>query len=826
MKKRFFAALVACCFAVVLAFTAGCAGETDESWLVSEAANETVYGYASGTEWVFEPLTLSQAYNDLPVMSYVRRVGKGRFRWTVNASISDNSPLDWMGGVLRVIDDEENELVAMLEVKRTDFLKPNEVQALTLDFQNDSSRDLRFEIVVLNNATWTFDACRLQSIDASEAEVIDPSGFIAPGSENVGKARDGVLYYFDLAEWMTKIPVSEFAYDGALFVTALQGLVNRDAPRLFVRFTSGTHYQQNMDDSWLERVVVGEGAAYEGTEVSEVKHYGDIITLFGDEISGLTYWDSSVPATENVACTVCGVEGYLPVRYSESETSFCAALKSYFPELEQKLDLMGKFKDGIAGASIWDCAEKSTGSAKCDAYLWAKEKYLDTGKTNPTLMAFHLDAFTWDKTQIAINYYDLQGLFLANKDYYIADKAFFWDLSVWDTVRPNDDMQQPLGSDYRTLCSILESQNHQAAGEIIEIGGFAPWYAKYSSQAGYGNEGQPKPEQTEFQTSKVFGTYYGIKDADAWGLVSLANASIYCRLPLRESLQQPNRAEMDRTDEEMLDYCREMGYIDEDGNVVPNNYVLVYMGDFDSSAWLMMTMPAFMEDEALGFIPMSYPVNAGPSRRAGIIFEYMYDTVAERGLKNVYFVGDHNGYGYLEIGMLTASDRPAELNGSLDSYLEEAQAFNKKYDLSHQAFLINTTGTVADAYPYSPEIMAKLSAASPGGLCVNSQAIQSFVQGTINVKSGELEVPWTKSVSVPGDATAATTANVLLREFGAVGAKPTFTQLRTVLMYPSMLRDAWQQAESGGASMVPLDPYTYFALAKFYNRQTGNILAV
>ncbi|NIR00989.1 MAG: hypothetical protein GTN78_12440, partial [Gemmatimonadales bacterium] len=43
--------------------------------------------------------------------------------------------------------------------------------------------------------------------------------------------------------------------------------------------------------------------------------------------------------------------------------------------------------------TIPDSSTPSTGSAKCDAYLWAKEKYLDSGKCNPAKMGYYIDAY-------------------------------------------------------------------------------------------------------------------------------------------------------------------------------------------------------------------------------------------------------------------------------------------------------------------------------------------------------------------------------------------------------------------------------------------------
>ncbi len=65
---------------------------------------------------------------------------------------------------------------------------------------------------------------------------------------------------------------------------------------------------------------------------------------------------------------------------------------------------------------------------------------------------------------------------VSNHDYFIAHKGFFWDLDAWNDQKPNDDPNQPLGTDYSTLNAILLSAYQQTKGnKMIHIGGFTPW---------------------------------------------------------------------------------------------------------------------------------------------------------------------------------------------------------------------------------------------------------------------------------------------------------------------------------------------------------------
>ena len=107
-----------------------------------------------------------------------------------------------------------------------------------------------------------------------------------------------------------------------------------------------------------------------------------LLDPFLDTLSGAVLYDPLVPATSNVASTVAGVEGMVPVcnrpgSHGASVYSQLVGSKA----LKVGMSLVGKF----TGAR--------THSKKNDAYLWAKETYLDTGKTNPLLLAYYVDYF-------------------------------------------------------------------------------------------------------------------------------------------------------------------------------------------------------------------------------------------------------------------------------------------------------------------------------------------------------------------------------------------------------------------------------------------------
>ena len=293
---------------------------------------------------------------------------------------------------------------------------------------------------------------------------------------------------------------------------ALQGLLNRDEPKLFILW-------QEADEFWLD-YMSRPGKLLDGYERISISTFGEFLTLFADEIRarGLVAWDYAVPATMNVATTICGVEGMLPVRGDDSPGMVLSAVIN-LTGAEVKLNLRDMFtgRGNIPGTD-----RPSTGSAKCDAYLWALDKYLD--RTDPKLLFYTLDGVSWADDR---PYYpDLGNAFVYNHDYAIARRAFVFDVSSFDDELPCDDPSQPLGTDLATMKEIFRRQYERTDGrEMITVCGFNPWQRKYTDYHGNGKHGGV---EAEWRFTEILSAYNFVKDADAYGYCGLANASV-CR---------------------------------------------------------------------------------------------------------------------------------------------------------------------------------------------------------------------------------------------------------------------------------------------------------
>ena len=143
-------------------------------------------------------------------------------------------------------------------------------------------------------------------------------------------------------------------------------------------------------------------------------------------------YDPAVPATSNLGSTAAGCEDLLPVRYAPE-------LGSMFDLLVRRMKLTVKLwlvnPDGTSRFTgrgmIPDTDSPSTGSAKIDAYRWALARYVQTGRCAAGVAAYYVDAYWLQHPDGNPTMHTL-----SNHDYFIAHRAFFFDLSPWGDKAP------------------------------------------------------------------------------------------------------------------------------------------------------------------------------------------------------------------------------------------------------------------------------------------------------------------------------------------------------------------------------------------------------
>ncbi|MBR5798351.1 MAG: hypothetical protein IKY29_05310, partial [Clostridia bacterium] len=433
--------------------------------------------------------------------------------------------------------------------------------------------------------------------------------------------------------------------------TTLQGRLNKKAKEngFFVY-----QFYDSTDSFWLD-YISGDGKLLEGSPQIHLNSWGDVWNALGSYIldAGIVLWDPNVPATANVASTICSVEGFLPVRYDTDEDSLYTWLINHGVKVQE--DLCDMF-DGVKGTTIADTDIPSSGSIKCDPYLWALEKYGDL--VNPEMVAYTLDGASQVATNIIYQRAAVATTPASNQiyshDYYIYNECFFIDLTCVEDEKPCDDPTQPMGTDAATLRKVLSTMEQRNNGKMTKLMGFPPWYMKYTT---FLDHGKTEPVALEWAFVSLITEYNFIKEADAAHPAWMTNASVYCQY------------EMTTTSFENNDSPLEEVY---DENV---KYFTIYIGDYDSSAWLKEMVPDCFTSSERGKMPMMWAFNPNLSDRVPMIFDYIYENKTELD----YFVTGDSGAGYVMPTMLK----------DMDIWIEYNRPYLDKFDMDIVGFIIN-----------------------------------------------------------------------------------------------------------------------------------------
>jgi len=566
-------------------------------------------------------------------------------------------------------------------------------------------------------------------------------------------------------------------WDHAHFVSSVQGIVNRRSPRLYVFFVGGG--DGSIDRYWLRRLRE-PGEFLEKHRIQEIPDLDALVRTFKRDIKGLVVYDERVPATSCVASTIAGVENLACVRYDPSEGSLYHHLTEDL-KLPVKVRLLNP--DGTSmftgKGTIPGSKTPSTGSAKCDAYIWAKEKYLDAGRCEPTKMGYYMDAYWLTNPGGYVPNHTL-----SNHDYFIAHRGFFFDLGPWDDETPVDDPNQPLGADVRTLQAIMRSAWERVRGaKMIHVGGFTPWDKKYTDHAGAGGKHGGVP--SEWRYAEIISCFNGFMDADALGMGCMANASVYQHYPLKRKYPQklPTIADL-----------KAKGLITPDGKVAAKSYITIYVGDYDSAAWLYHRIPDLWDDPVRGQIPLGWAFNPNLADRFAAGMAYTRKTASS----NDYFVAGDSGAGYLNPGHLQEPREYSGLPSGVKTWTEHCKRYYRQWDLSVTGFIIDGYGP-----PMSEEVLDAYTEFSANGIV--AQKIERW-----GVYKGMPFIRMSDDLNGPPDESA----KRVLSRLGA--EKPEFLIFRDILWSPTNQKKLFDaiKASPKGKDVEIVDPYTLFLLIR------------
>jgi len=605
------------------------------------------------------------------------------------------------------------------------------------------------------------------------------------------------IYRFDISEQIRFDPgkpeqVRRF-WDTLHLVASVQGIVNKNDATLFLRV------KPKVDDFWWNELRK-EGHWLADRPVVNIESLDELLKTFAPYLKGAVVYGEKPWSLSNVASTIAGVESRVCLRFDSDENSvYQRALLSGldFVKPENSLFLCdangGPIFTGEAGKplpkiTLLDNETDellSVGSAKCDAYLWAKRNYLDTRKVSGKHMSYYLDSY-WLTMPIG----DPWNNTLVNHDFTIAKGGFFFELHCWGDEAPVDDPNQPLGTDLATTKAILKSMHQNAEGGIIAIHGFTPWTWKYTSYGQAGSKHDPVP--SEWEKVRIFSAYNAYIDADALGYSALANASFYQHYPMEEHYPQQPRP--------TIESLKQRGLIDENGNVAPKAYIMFYMGDYDCAPWLTTWVPILWNDPARGTIPCNWAFNPNLDERAPHVLDYVRKNMKE----NDWFISGDNGAGYLNPGMLTAPRLDPEIPDGWDAWIAHNLRYFQKYDLDIVGFVID--GFAPEMEKRGLEAYAQFS---PRGLI--GQKVP-YMQAT----DGMLTIPMRHDLYGEPQKAGKELSDHFVAERRP--GKPHFLPIRTILKTPSWHKEVMEETirHSGEENVEFVDVYSFFLLMECY----------
>lgn len=589
-----------------------------------------------------------------------------------------------------------------------------------------------------------------------------------------------LVYTFDarpLRELDLSVPANaRKVWDTLHVLAALQGLVNRSAPRFYFFYCS--HFGVDTDQFWFDWLREEDGWLARA-EIRRLSSVNGVLEVFRDSFDGLAVYDPNVPATSNVASTAAGVERLLPVRFDASKQSLFTLLTKHL-RLPVKLWLVNP--DGTprftGRGTLPDFSEPSTGSAKADAYRWAALRWLKSRRCSPGVGAYYVDCWWLHHAQNG----GPEMHTLTNHDWFIAHGGFFFDLSPWGDEPPVDDPHQPLGADKRCLLEILRDLYDCAGGGVIRTGGFPPWPYKYTN---FGNAGRHGGVETEWEYIRLTSQFNAYTEADAADIGSLANASFFQHYPLRARYPQPNP-------KPTIQDWRTRGYVGADGRVTGKLFVGHYVGDYDAPSWLSKAVPAFFRDPARGSVPLGWAFDPNLSARAPQALAYAY----RHATPNDFFIAGDSGAGYLNPrGLIERPD--SRLPDGLKAWQEHCRRYFALWGMTITGFVLE--GASGPSLP--PEFTA-YRAFSPDGIGTH------FDTGPA-VRSGVATCPERDLPDTPEDAAKMIAGHAP----GAQGA-PAFLWARATLKSPTWYAELSRclREVHSSAEIEIVDPYTFFGL--------------
>ena len=351
-----------------------------------------------------------------------------------------------------------------------------------------------------------------------------------------------------------------------------------------------------------------------------------------------------------------------------------------------------------------------------------------------------------------------------------------------------DDPTQEEGLDLQILKTFLQEAYKQNKGEkFCYIGGFPSWIYKYTQHAG----GKHEDVATEWEFSRIISAYNAFKDADAIGLGALANSSFWQHFPLQEKYPQKWV-----THQELMD----RGYLNRDGtiNFQGRNFILFYVGDYDSSSWIAQTTPFLWDEPSRGEVPLMWSVSPVLAERVPMVMHNYRVTATP----NDYFASADNGAGYIMPGMLQEPRSVSGLKSGLSAWAKHCSKYYQKWGLTITGFVIDGEAPGLDS-----DGLDCYASFSPNGIVPQKMPL-TLLHNDMPVIRADYDI-------VDHDYRRAT--DVIVER---VEKRPVpFHWFRAILKSPSWYKGICDELKQRHTNIELLDAPTFFELYRIYLKQ-------
>jgi hypothetical protein len=217
----------------------------------------------------------------------------------------------------------------------------------------------------------------------------------------------------------------------------------------------------------------------------------------------------------------------------------------------------------------------------------------------------------------------------------------------------------------------------------------------------------------------------------------------------------------------------------------------VYVGDYDSAAWLYQMLPQVWDDPTRGSILLGWAFNPIIQERFPVGLAYARKTASPM---DTFVMGD-SGVGYLNPGYLVPPRRWSGLPSGLAQWEAFSRSYTRRWDLK-------VTGFVIDGFapPMSAEVLEAYARMSPGGVVAQKIPPVSLVNG----------VPFLRMGSDLNRDRIDEAASLINNE--CQGDGPTFHIYRTILWPASKHKELFERVRRLNPNVEFVEPHALFLL--------------